>query len=494
MSHRDRFGDWSGRTSRRAILRGVGAAVALPFLESWAGRPARSAGLIAGATGGPPLRMAIFTVTGGTVVESWRLPKGGPLGKLPSILRPLEFAREDLLIVTGLAHLGESENLNGHENCGYKHLTGAAKVGKLGGKPFAGISVDQAAARAAGRETFLPSIEMGLTNHETPFSFRSIDQPVPFEADPRLVFERMFRGREPVVPNWRRRAAAEAAGAVRRSAGGDEYDRSVLDAVRGEARALRGRLNPGDRHKLDQYLDAVRASETRIERLEARLRIEAADAKDPGPSKLVRPEIPGEMARFGRFRDVLYRDPEKHAEYIRILADLLVMALQTDTTRVVTLAAGDDGAFFPGVVTVGYEYHCHTLEHQGNADRPENADPIAREACRQIHAWYTGLFAEMVAKMKAIDEGGSSLLDNTMLLYTSYMADGGHGTIDYPALVVGKAGGTLRTGRQVDFPEKTPMSNLFVEMLDRIGAGGEGFGDSRTSPNRAFDGRLPGLA
>lgn len=492
MSDRDRFGDWSGKVTRRAILRGAGAAVALPFLESWVGLPARAAGEIAG----PPLRMAIFTVTGGTVLESWRMPKGGPLGKLPSILRPLDFARDDLLVVTGLSHMGGSENLNSHENCGYKHLTGAARVGKIGGRPYAGISVDQAAARVAGRETFLPSIEMGLTNHETPFSFRSVDQPAPFEADPRLVFDRMFRGRRPVVPNWRRRAAARVAEAARESAPTDAYDRSVLDAVRAEAKALRSRLDSGDRQKLDQYLDALRASETRIDRLEARLRIEAADAKNPGPSRLLDVAIPPEMGmpNFHRYRDLLHRDPEKHAEYIQIMADLLVLALQTDTTRVVTLAVGADDAFFPGVVTVGYEYHCHTLEHQGNADRPENADPIAREACRQIHAWYTGLFADMVAKLKAIDEGGSTLLDNSMLLYTSYMSNGGHGTIDYPALLIGKARGTLRTGRQIDFPAKTPMSNLFVEMLERMGAGGPGFGESLTSPDRAFDGRLPGLA
>jgi hypothetical protein len=175
------------------------------------------------------------------------------------------------------------------------------------------------------------------------------------------------------------------------------------------------------------------------------------------------------------------------------MSDLLVMALQTDTTRVATVALGDDGAMFPGVVTVGYEYHCHTLEHQGNAGRPEDADPIAREALRQIHAWYTGLFAETVRKMKEIDEGGSTLLDNTLMLYTSYMADGGHGTQDYPALLVGNAQGTLKTGRQIDFPKKTPMSNLFVEMLDRMGAGVKEFGESHSSKERRFDGRLPGL-
>ena len=128
-----------------------------------------------------------------------------------------------------------------------------------------------------------------------------------------------------------------------------------------------------------------------------------------------------------------------------------------------TLAVGADDALFPGVVTVGYETHCHTLEHQGNAGRPEDADPISREALRQIHTWYTGLFAEAVRKMKAIDEGGGTLLDNCLLVYTSYMSNGGHGTEDYPYLLVGGARGTLKTGRQVTFPARTPAANLYVD-------------------------------
>lgn len=425
--------NWNTPLDRRAVLRGAGAVLALPFLESWAVRLARGEGQPASAVVRPPLRMGIFTVTGGTVLESWRMKEAGPLSKLPSILRPLEFARSDLLLVAGLAHTGASENLNGHENCAYKHLTAAGKVGKSGGKPYAGISVDQAAARIAGQETFLPSLEMGLSNHETQYSYRSPDEPVPYEGDPRLVFERMFRGRKPIVPNWQRRAAAQAGKAVRDSAPANLYDRGVVDAVLDEARSLRGRLGAADQQKLDQYLDSVRSVETRIERLEARLRIEAADARDPGPSKLVLPTLPDKSTPFHKIRDLVHTDPEKHGEYIRVMSDLMVLAFQTDSTRVVTLAVGSDEARFSGVVTVGYEFHCHTLEHQGNAGRPEDADPIAREALRQIHAWYTSLFAEMVRKMKQIDEGGSTLLDNTLLLYTSYMADGGHGTDNWPS-------------------------------------------------------------
>lgn len=166
--------------------------------------------------------------------------------------------------------------------------------------------------------------------------------------------------------------------------------------------------------------------------------MEAEDLKWPGPSKLVTTDLPDRKIPIYKLKDLVYRDPEKHAEYIRVMSDLLVLSFQTDTTRVATLAVGADDAMFPGVVTVGYETHCHTLEHQGNAGRPEDADPISREALRQIHTWYTSLFAEAVRKMKAIDEGGTSLLDNCLLMYTSYMADGGHGTEDYPIALLGQ--------------------------------------------------------
>ncbi len=479
--------------SRRAVLRGAGALLAMPFLESWAAKVLKAEGAAAAAVVKPPLRMGIFTVTGGTVLESWRMPQAGPLGALPSILRPLEFAKDDLLLLTGLAHNGKTEGLNGHESCAFTHLTGAPLAKKEGGKPLAGISVDQAAAQVAGRETFLPSLEIGLSNHETKYSFRSADSPVPYEADPRLVYERMFKGRRPIVPNWRRRAAAEAAAQTRASGKGNGYEASVVDLVLDEAKSLQRTLGRRDRQTLDAYLHSVRTVESRIATLEARLAIEALDAADPGPSRLIHPQLPATDLPFWKQRNLIGRDPEKHGEYIGIMSDLMVLAFQTDTTRVCTLAVGDDGAYFPGVVTVGYETHCHTLEHQGNAGRPQDADPIAREALRQIHAWYTGLFAETVRKLKSIDEGGSSLLDNTLLLYTSYMADGGHGRDDVPALLVGKAGGSLRTGRQVEFKQRTPVSNLYVEMLDRMGAAADGFGESQTSEHASYDGRLPDL-
>jgi hypothetical protein len=470
--------------TRRGFLGAAGATLALPFLEQCA-----PAAALAGVK--PPLRFGVFTVTGGTVIESWKPKAAGALDKLPSILKPLEFAKDELLVLSGLSHHGRSEGLNAHEHCALMHLTGAEVVKKVDGKLVAGPSVDQVAAREVGDKTFLPSLEIGLSNSETQYSWRSADQRVPYEGNPRLVFDRMFRGRPPVVPNWAARASAPAT-----PAGGkkDTIDRSVLDVVREEASDLRKDLGAADRRRLDQYLDGVRSIEKRIDFVEHRQRLEAADAANPGPSKLKLPtDLPKENVNIWQITNPVHRDPEYHEQYTRLMTDLMVLAFQTDTTRVGVFACGSDEAQFPGVVTVGYETHCHTLEHQGNAGRVEDADPISREALRQIHVWYTQLFAGMVRRMKDIDEGGSSLLDNTLLLYTSYMADGGHGTHDYPAVLVGKAGGSLKTGRHLAFKPKTPVSNLYAEILARMGVRADKFGENLTSAHRQYDGKLPGL-
>jgi hypothetical protein len=367
--------------------------------------------------------MGVFTVTGGTVLESWKPKEVGPLTKLPSILRPLEFARDDLLILSGLSHNGRSEGLNGHEHCSLLHLTGAELVKRVDGRLIAAETVDQAAARVVGDSTFLSSLEIGLAGHENKYSFRSADQPLPFEANPRLIFERMFRGRKPVVPNWKQRGESTNNIKIEKAT---SVERSVVDLIRDEASDLRKNLGGSDKHRLDEYLESVRSIEKRIDFAEYRQKLEVKDSANPGPSKLLEiGKLPPQGDPIWKLTNGVYRDPERHEEYIRLMADLMVLAFQTDSTRVATFACGSDEASFPGVVTVGYERHCHTLEHQGNAGRVEDADPIAREALRQIHNWYTMLFAEMVRKMKDIDEGGSSLLDNTMLLYTSYMADGG---------------------------------------------------------------------
>src|SRR4051812_41323433 len=263
----------------RDFLRGAGALLALPFLESLQ----RVSAFAAPVTVKPPLRMGIFTVTGGTVLESWKLPQGGTLAKLPSILRPLDFCKDDLLLVTGLSNTGKTNGLNGHESCAFTHLTAAAEARREGGKPVASISVDQAIAEVTGRETIFPSLEFGLSNQETVYSFRRDGSTVPYEADPRLLFERMFRGRKPIVPNWSRRAANLAA-TTQASAQGDSYDRSVVDLVRDNAKSLQRRLGRVDQQRLDEYLTGIRSVEQRIDAVEAKRKLDLLDERNPGPS------------------------------------------------------------------------------------------------------------------------------------------------------------------------------------------------------------------
>jgi hypothetical protein len=476
--------------SRRSVLRGAGAALALPMLDAML--PRRAFGASEGAK--PPLRMGIFTVTGGTVLESWKPKTDGKLDQLPSILRPLEFAKDELLVLSGLSQDSPAENLNGHEHAAYLHLTCAEKAGKKDGKSFASTSFDQLVAEKVGEETYLPSLEFGLSSHETRYSFANAETPIPYENNPRLVFERMFRGRRPTLPDFNPKAT-QTADAVRSTGAGESLDRSVLDLVKSEADGLMRKLGQADRRRVDEYLAAVRGIEKKIAFLEQQQRadVEAFVNSDEAKTLVLPKNLPLPGLHEWQISQPVMRDPEKHGEYIRVMSDLMVLAFQTDTTRVVTFAAGSDEALFPGVVTVGYERHCHTLEHQGNAGRVEDADPIAREACRQIHEWYTMLFAEMVRKLRDVQECGEPLLNHCMLMYTSYMADGGHGRDDYPLLLAGKANGLLNTGRHLVFPQRTPVANLYLEMMHRMGVKADRFGNSHTSMHQQFEGRLPGL-
>ena len=470
--------------SRRAVLRGTGALLGLPFLESLAPRRAFAAGQQAR----PPLRMGFFVVTGGTVIESWKPRTAGPLTEMPSILEPLDFAKDDVVVVSGLSHHGSGSE--GH-NASAVILTGAERTEIQGGWVKSDVSIDQAAARVYGRETCLPSLELGIINRG--YSFRTPETMLPYEENPRLAFDRMFRGRNKVVPNWSRRPVA-LSGRVDQSSKPDTNDQSVIDFVLEESRDLGRRLGMADRRRLEEYFESIRSVERRIRLLEAVVREEKLDLEHPGPSTLTLPtNIPATTESFRRMRQLADRDTEYHGAYIRLMADLMVLAFQTDTARVVSLAAGSDDAYFYGVVTVGYDRQCHVLEHQGNADPIEKADPIAREGLRQIHTWYTEIFAEVIRKMKAIDEGGTTLLDNSLILYTSYMANGGHSRDDYPVLLAGKAQGKLKGGRHLAVKPRTPMSNLFVEMLHLGGIPVDSFGESRTSKHAAYNGRLPGL-
>jgi len=475
--------------SRRGFLRGAGATMALPFFESWVPAGAKAAA----SQAGPPLRLGIYSIGAGTVLESWVPEKTGSLKdleKLPSILRSLDFAREDMLLLSGLAHNGKTDGLNGHKAAWYLHLTGSNYAADENGKAINSVSVDQRAAQLVGKDSLIPDLRIGP---DVPFSFRENGTPLPAESMPSAVFERMFRGRTPVVPNWENRASTDASKIEPAQLGREGAMRkSVLDLVLSQAQDLRKGMGRTDQIKMDEYLESVRGVETSIAKFERRIALEHMDRQNPGPSQLVRDGVPSHKD-CEKMMEIVKNDPNVLAEYISLMSDLMVLAFQTDATRVMTMVPDSAGVgSFPGVVTVGTERNYHVLQHNGNG-RPDSRDPIAREACRQIHEWQTSIFAEMLRKMKAIDEGGTSLLDNSMLLYTSYMANGGHHKHDYPVALFGKAKGSLKPGRHIAYEDRTPMSNLYVEMLERMGDTNGEFGESRTSPKAQYNGRLPGL-
>ena len=474
--------------SRRSLMRGAGAMLALPWLDAMV--PAHASAATVKST--VPLRMGIYSTAGGTVLESWKPKAAGKLDKLPSILRPMEKYKKDMLIVSGLAHHGGGKGLNAHEHAASVHLTGATHVEKIDGRIQADISIDQKVAKHIGHETFLPSLEIATTSSgERRYSFRGRNEMMPYEVNPRIIFERMFRGRQPMAPNWSKRSEALAAATRKSAKKSDSLDQSVLDLVQDDVRRLQSKVGKPDQRRMEQYFASVRSLERRLALLEARA---AAMVKDGAGIPAEIPKgLPANAKDWDPIRQAANQDPEMQARYIDMIGEMMVLALQTDTTRVCTFAVGDDGSLFPGVVTVGFERHFHTLEHQGGNPDPRRTDPIAREACRQVSTWFVRNFARMVDKMKAIDEGEGTLLDNTMLLFTSYMADGGHHRADYPAMFVGGAQGTLKTGRHVAFRHGTPMSNLYIEMLDRMGVRVGAFGESKTSNAAAYGGRLPGL-
>lgn len=478
------------KLSRRTFLRGTGACMALPFMESMI--PTRA---LAAAGGRPPMRTAIFSVSGGTVLESWKPEKAGPLGELPSILRSFEFCKDDLTIVSGLSHNGKTEgDFNGHTSCAVLHLTAPEVAKNENGKFKAGTSIDQYIAQNVGKETFLPSLEIGMGRGETRFSYAGDGQPVPYEANPQMVFDRMFRNRKPQIPNWARNGngaqRTQRAMETRQSSLGQ----SVLDVVLDEAKSLQNKLGYADKQRLASYMDSVRSVEKRVQFLTVRQESAIAEMGPALPQSdshggLIVPEIDGDVWKDQR---AVQHDPELHREYLGLMSDLVVLAFQTDSTRMITFAIGEEGYMFPGVVTVGYERHYHTLQHQGNARRVEDADPISREACRQINSWYASMIAETVRKMKLIDEGGTSLLDNSQILYTSYMADGGHNKHDYPAMLIGKAQGGLKGGQHIACDRKTPVANLYVEMANNMGIRTESFGDNLADYGK-HRGRIPNL-
>lgn len=441
------------RISRRTVLRGLGAAVSLPWLEamgtmtSWAARPTPAQAA--------PNRLAVLYVPNGKNMADWTPQAVGRDFDLPAILEPLKPVRDDLLVLTGLT----ADKARAHGDGGGDHaralaafLTGCQPRKTDGTDIRAGVSADQVAAARVGDQTRLPSLEIGCEAgamagncdsgyscvYSSAIAWRSATQPLPKEVNPKLVFERLF-------------GSGPDAGRARR----DQRRRSVLDLVRADYGDLKGRLGAHDQRKLDEYFTAVRDVEQRIERAGKLPEVKAPDY--PVPAGV----------------------PSSYEGHIRLMCDLLVLAFQADVTRVCTFVLANEGSNKPYPFAGVPEGH-HDLSHHGN-------DAKKKAKIRDINRFHTTQLAYLLQKLKSVREGDGTLLDHCMVAYGSGNSDGNaHNHDDLPVLVAGKGCGTIQTGRHVRFPRETPLNNLWVSLLDRMSIQVQSLGDST--------GSLPGLS
>ena len=424
--------------------------MALPALESLAPRA------LAAASAKAPVRMAFLYVPNGANMREWTPTEVGADFQLPSTLEPLRAHKNDLLVISGLAQDKGRANGDGagdHARAAGSWLTGAQPLKNEGSIIRTGISADQVAANAYGKQTRFASIELGMEPgrqggkcdsgyscaYSNNVSWRSENTPSGKEINPRLAFDRLFAAANPKV-------VGEVG--VRR----EKNRRSILDFVLQDARELNAKVSGNDKAKLDEYYNAVREIEQRVEAAERS--VGAAQAA----GIISQYEIPEQI-------------PESYEEHARLMMDIMALAFQTDTTRVATCMMANEGSnrsYRNLDITRGH----HEISH--HQDNPENLRQI-----RDINRFHIRQFAYLIGKLKAMPEGQGSVLDNTMLLYGGSLADPNrhdHGNL--PLLMAGRGGGTIQTGRHLRYASETPMCNLLLSMLDRAGAPTARLGDS----------------
>ena len=426
---------------RRTFLRGMGATVALPFLDAMT--PAFA------SPSKPVPRVAFVYTANGIIMRDWTPAAEGAGFAFSKTLAPVEPFRDDLLVLTGLAHRnGEAlgDGPGDHARAGASWLTGVHPKKTRGADIRNGMSVDQMLAGTIGRGTPLPSLELGLQDvrmvggcdsgyscaYSNTISWSSPTTPLPYENNPSRVFARLFGDGDTTDPAVR---------AVRA-----RQNRSLLDFVREDAARLRATLGAGDRRKLGDYLDSVREVERRIRN-----------------------------ARYdGAALPVLDRPdgiPPTFEEHVRLMSDLITIAFQADLTRVVTLMYSREGGNRT-YRSIGVPDAHHGLSHHQN-------DPEKMARLQMIDRHHVTTFAYLLGKLRAAQDENGSLLDHSMVVYGSSLSDSNaHTHDDLPTLLAGRGGGTLRGGRHLRYPDGTPMTNLFLTLLDRLGVHRDRIGDS----------------
>lgn len=435
---------------RRTFLRGLGTVIALPLLEAMTPVTA-----IARQKTGRTARMAFVSIPNGVNMEFWRPGSEGRLAALPETLSPLEPIRDRLTVLTGLTQrnafaLGDGPGDHARSSAAW--LTGVHPKKTDGTDIRCGISVDQLAAAHVGQHTRFPSLELGCERgalagncdsgyscaYSSSIAWKSETTPVAKEVNPRLVFERLFGS-----------GNREAESARNRSR------RSVLDFVMEDAAALQGRLGGRDARKIEEYFAGVRDIELRLATLER--------AERPVPPGAERPN--GIPADYG--------------EHLRIMGDMMVLAFQADLTRVCTFMFANEGSN-RNYRQIGVSDGHHDISHHGRDDRK-------LEAKKRIDRYHVEQLAYILKRMRDIEDGEGTLLDNSMIVYGSGISDGDrHNHDDLPLILAGGGAGTLKPGRHLVYPNGTPMANLFLSMLDRMGVREDKFGDSTGQLERLF--------
>jgi hypothetical protein len=445
---------FSNPISRRTALRGIGVSLSLPWLEAM-GQLRCWAENLAPKTVAPN-RMAFLYVPNGVNMADWTPKQEGTNFELPPILEPLSSLKDKFLVLTGLTADGARPHGDGggdHARALAAFLTGVHPKKTDGTDIRAGVSVDQLGAARVGDKTRLASLEIGTEAgamagncdsgyscvYSSTMSWRSATQPQPKEVNPKLVFERLF-------------ASSKDPATARR----DARQKSILDYVREDSKSLANQLGANDVRKLDEYFASIRDIELRIERAEKLPPVKTPDYPTPAGIPIV------------------------YEEHIRLMCDLIVLSFQADVTRVVTFVLANEASNKPYPFIQVPEGH-HDLSHHGG-------DAAKQAKLKRINLFHIQQLAYLLGRLKAIQEGDGTLLDHSMIAYGSGIHDGNaHNHEDLPILLAGSGCGTLSPGRHLRFKNETPLSNLWLSMLNRMDITVEKLGDSSGALPDLFD-------
>ena len=448
--------------SRRNLLRGLGATIALPFMESLVPKQLL-ANIPSGYNGKRPQRFAAVYMPNGVHPDRWTPSQFGRNFELSPLLQPLKNVKDKLLVVGGLVNKNSVRTVEGHFTKTANILTSMPVARTVDSNVNSGgISVDQLMANHIGKTSLFPSLQYGLDRmssgvckstgitrlYGSAISWQSATQPCSREIDPRMAFDRMFRN---YVPGKIQPAA-------------DPYKQSVLDVVKNDVQRLNKQMGIEDKNKMGEYLDAVRSIEKRLDNLDSLKDFEAQITPD------VRDELKCMDVRIDEWAE--YSEGVDVTQKARLMIDIMVLAFWSDASRVATFMLGNSASnrnfsFLDGV----HDTH-HAVSHH-------KSDPRLMEQYARIGYWHMEQYAYFLERLNAIKEGDRTLLDNSMILFCSGLRDGmRHSPYDLPILVGGSGGGKLRTGQNIRMEDKTPLANLHHTMLTAMDIEVESFGDS----------------